>query len=128
MVDIPVGYLGKWRSWSHQGANDVATGPEVGQCFQLSPFGSLGPMQAAEPGLVRDLISACQGISSASVAVGADAAGDLTFSVSRQLSRPQRQLMLRLCEFGWLFRRAQASARQAPGIPGTAGGKSALAR
>lgn len=78
--------------------------------------------QATEPGLVRDLISACQGISSASVAVGGDGQGGLTFDVSRQLSRPRRQLMLRLCEFGWLFRRVQEYARQASGVPGASGG------
>lgn len=61
-------------------------------------------LQVAEPGLVRDIISACQGISSATVAVGADGGGDLTFDVAKHLSRPQRQLILRLCEFGWLFR------------------------
>lgn len=83
---------------------------------------------AAEPGLVRDVISACQGISSSSVAVGTDAGGDLTFNVAKSLSRPQRQLILRLCEFGWLFRKAQAFARQGQGARGAAGGGGAVAQ
>ena len=60
--------------------------------------------QVAEPGLVRDVISACQGISSGTVAVGTDATGDLIFDVSDRLTRPQRMLVLRYCEYGWLFR------------------------
>lgn len=61
-------------------------------------------MQVRQPALVRDVLSACQGISTDTVSCDLDAVGDLVFDFSKRLSPPQQQLIARLCEFGWLFR------------------------
>lgn len=70
----------------------------------MMPELSAGERQVAEPGLVRDVLSACQGISSGTVTCSLDAAGEQHFTVSERLSPPQRQLIARHCEYGWLFR------------------------
>jgi hypothetical protein len=64
----------------------------------------LSCVQTQEPALVRNVLSACQGISSDTVTCSSDAGGDIIFSVTNSLSPPQQQLIARLCEFGWLFR------------------------
>ncbi len=55
------------------------------------------------PVLVRNVLCACQGLASTHIMLSQD--GDSHVIDPRAgISVPERQLMLRLCELGWLFR------------------------
>jgi hypothetical protein len=64
---------------------------------------------------VRDVLSACQGISCEAVTCSSDADGDLAFAFADSLSPPKQQIIARLCEFGWLFRYVRQSLRYTTG-------------
>lgn len=81
-----------------------ATPPQIHRVTHIISVLHLLLMQVEEPALVRDVLSACQGISSDTVSCSTDANDDLVFGFCDRLWPPQQQLIARLCEFGWLFR------------------------
>ncbi|CAL5229384.1 g12698 [Coccomyxa viridis] len=72
--------------------------------------------EVAETSLVRDVLCACQGFDGHYVRYNPRAVGGLGgFDIAPEagIPRVQRQLMLRICELGWLFRKLERTVKEA---------------
>lgn len=61
-------------------------------------------MQSTSTILVRAVLSACQAISGQHVTVAQGDEGETKIDASIGIPLPERQLMMKLAELGWLFR------------------------
>ena len=74
------------------------------------------PLQVSEMALVRDVLYVCQGIDGKYIRYSPTAAGGLggyALDPSTGLPAAQQQLLLQLCELGWLFRFAISHPQRA---------------
>lgn len=58
--------------------------------------------------MVREVLYACQAVNGKYIALPSDEDGAVHISAALKVRRPERQLMMKLSELGWLFRCTQA--------------------
>ena len=57
--------------------------------------------------MVREVLYACQAVNGKYIALPSDEDGAVHISAALKVRRPERQLMMKLSELGWLFRCTQ---------------------
>eukprot|EP00884_Botryococcus_braunii_P022214 jgi/Botrbrau1/8677/Bobra.0087s0030.1 len=103
-----------------------ANGHLPGTVEALNPHGLRTDFELSDSELVRDVLYACQGLNGHYIKYRTTAEGGLggyEVDATAGIPLPQRQLLARLCELGWLFRKVEA---QVGGKLGISGGEGAI--